>query len=1051
MSDLYESLKKDSHSWANEEEVRKGWLKHVENELDITFHAERGRNDASYNQVIIEFKDRGLFKRSVTSPAFKEAIYDRLDKYIRRRSKSEGIPVEDYIGIAIDGVHICFAFIKNGKITPRNLLPFNAASVNLVAQACIDSKRRAVTAENLVEDFGHVAEIGRGMMSSLVSLLEVQLTAPGNNKIKLLFEEWRTLFGQVADLSAAQATEIRKAIPFSVKLRTGDTVAAALFAIHTYNAILMKLLAAEIVAQYGLTAYGDFCEHLLGYDDEGLLNVLDVEVEQGAFFEAARIKGFIEETVFSWYIDRSIPARGRKVLCAAIRPLLTQLSLYRMDDLSAARSRDVLKSFYQSLVPETLRKALGEFYTPDWLVDVACDRADVEDWSKVRVLDPTCGSGSFLLEVIRRKRKLAKSSSAATVLRAILDQVWGFDLNPLAVQSARVNFLIAIADLVASAGIEVELPVLLADAVYSPAQRPAKGDEFVEYGIGSSHANLNIKLPAVLAFDRARLDAAFVVMAASVQIERGYMSVEKRLISDGLITLTEAKDWRPALSSTYEQILALHKKAWNGIWFKIVRNFFWSAVAGQFDVILGNPPWVRWSNLPEQYRERIKPTCEKYTIFSETPYHGGNELDISGMITYTVGDKWLKKNGTLVFVITQTHFQSPSSQGFRSFRINNKSNLVPERIDDLKELKPFAKVANKTAIMRLRKVGSDQAPSYPVPYSVWEKVPGQSAAIPEHLEKKDVLSRVTQKAWEATPVNGGNSPWAILPPGRFQDMEALQGESDWVAGRKGVTADLNGIYMVRVVDQNADTGLVQIETRPEAGKTDIGAARRFWIEPDLLYPLLKGASDFSACNVHVSENLYILVPNKGINRADYDSAELAISKLKQTKKYFAHFERLLERRSTYKQRQKNAPYYVVYNSGAYTFAPFKVVWAELSTTFQAAVFTKKKVPLIGSRPFVPDHKVYFADFVSEDTAYFVCAILNSSLIKEYVESHTISIQVSNIFKHLSIPRYDGGNANHLKLVSTCKAAHAATSQERRDELLSAMDVISERVLRKAKR
>jgi hypothetical protein len=1048
MTELYTKLKKDSHNWANEEEVRKGWLKHIENALGMTFHAERGRNDASYNQVIIEFKDRGLFKGSIKSASFKEAIYDRLYKYIKARSKAEGIPEEDYIGIAIDGVHICFAFMKGGAIIHRNLLPFNQASVELVAQACFDSKRRAVTADNLVEDFGHQAEIGHAMMSNLVGLLEKKLTSPGNNKVKLLFEEWRTLFGQVADLSKAQAAEIRKHVPFSPKIATADMVSAALFAIHSYNALVMKLLAAEIIAQFGLTAYPDFCEHLLGQDDDKLLELLDVEVERGAFFEAARIKGFVEEAIFSWYADAAPTTKDRAALCAAIRPLLTQLSLYRMDDLSAARSRDVLKSFYQALVPEVLRKALGEFYTPDWLVDVACDRAQVKDWSKVRALDPTCGSGSFLLEVIRRKRALAKAAkrSDADTLSAILNEVWGFDLNPLAVQSARVNFLIAIADLVASTGAEVELPVLLADAVYSPAQSPAPGEDFVEYGIGSAQADLNIVLPSALAFDRVRLDAAFVIMAEAVHDEKEYPAVEKLLISAGLMTATEAKSWRKALTTTYDQVLELHRKAWNGIWFRIVRNFFWSAVAGQFDVIVGNPPWVRWSNLPELYRDRIKPTCERYTIFSETPYHGGNELDISGMITYTVGDKWLKQGGALVFVITQTHFQSPSSQGFRSFRIDAKSNLIPENVDDLKLLKPFPKVANKTAIVRLRKVGNKQLTKYPVPYTVWEKATGQGGSLPENSTKAAVLARVTQKLWEATPVSGGNSPWAILPPGRFLDMEKLQGQSDWVAGRKGITADLNGVYMVRIIAANPANGLVQVETRPEAGKTDIGAARKFWIEPALLYPLLKGAADFSACHVHVKNELFVLVPNKGILKSDYSAAETEMAKLKQTTKFLQHFRKLLEKRSTYRLRQPKAPYYAVYNSGSYTFSPYKVVWAELSSTFEAAVFTEGNVPLIGSRPYVPDHKVYFADFQNEAEAHFVCGVLNSTLVKEYVESHTIQIQVSNIFKHLSIPRYDPKNPDHVALSKSSLKAHAAKTSDAREKQLAILDKLAEVVL-----
>ncbi|WP_198264722.1 hypothetical protein [sulfur-oxidizing endosymbiont of Gigantopelta aegis] len=48
------------------------------------------------------------------------------------------------------------------------------------------------------------------------------------------------------------------------------------------------------------------------------------------------------------------------------------------------------------------------------------------------------------------------------------------------------------------------------------------------------------------------------------------------------------KEWRSPLKHTYEKILDLHERNWNGIWFRIVRNFFWSAIAGKFDVVVGN-------------------------------------------------------------------------------------------------------------------------------------------------------------------------------------------------------------------------------------------------------------------------------------------------------------------------------------------------------------------------------------------------------------------------------------------------------------------------------
>ncbi|MEM5647416.1 hypothetical protein AAHH72_26585 [Bacillus cereus] len=187
------------------------------------------------------------------------------------------------------------------------------------------------------------------------------------------------------------------------------------------------------------------------------------------------------------------------------------------------------------------------------------------------------------------------------------------------------------------------------------------------------------------------------------------------------------------------------------------------------------------------------------------------------MITYTVADKWLKEGGHLAFVITQTHFQSPSSEGFRSFRINDKEMLVPISIDDMKELKPFNDAANKTAVALFKKELKNTI-DYPVLYNVWRARTGCKRAILPYLSLCKVYEQIQMFEMEANPVNEKKSPWAILPTGRFEDMKNINGKSSWVQGRKGITADLNGVYFVNIVAVNEEDGLVQIETRPEAGK-----------------------------------------------------------------------------------------------------------------------------------------------------------------------------------------------------------------------------------------
>jgi hypothetical protein len=1044
---LYKELFSNKNKWQNEEEVRQGWVIALNAALKINFQAERGKKDLSYNNVVIEFKDGGLFKGKITSPSFKVAIYERLLPYIIKTSKAESIDQSDYIGIAIDAEHICFAQVSNNKISHGHLLPLSEASVGMVATALKDSYRRALIAENLIEDFGHSSECGIKIMKALGKSLSKSINDPKINKTKMLFEEWRTLFGQVADLSSEQIDSINKTLGFKIDTSKNEKIPGALFVIHTFNSLIIKLLAAEIVSTHKLTSYSNFSQNLSVETNENILRVLDHEIERANYFSSAGIDGFVEEALFSWYIDACNNKDDSEEILSAIKDILIKLSFYRTDNLTQARSKDLLKLFYQNLVPETLRKTLGEFYTPDWLVSFTLDRVKNINWLENRSLDPTCGSGSFLLEIIKRKTKAAEKSgwSNLKILKHISTSVWGFDLNPLAVQTARVNFLIAIADLLEKVpGTRIEIPILLADAIYSPARDPHDDEDVVKYKIGSQVADLEITIPSELAFDRKRLDDIFEILGNSIENDLNYTRVEKQFILTKTLSAKEVSKWKSPLENTYNKVLKLHKNNWNGIWFRIIRNFFWSSTAGKFDLIAGNPPWVRWSKLPALYRERVKPTCLQYNIFSKTPHHGGNELDISGMITYTVSDKWLKENGTLAFIITQTHFQSPSSEGFRDFKINDSFNLNPILVDDMKALKPFPDATNKTAVTIFKKEAKKET-KYPVKYNIWDVKETHKKAIPVNLTIVEALKRMDSVEFEATPVTANNSPWAILPKGRFKQLNKLIGKCDWVQGRKGITADLNGIYFVEILEENKSNKLVKIRTRPEAGKTNIGPAKEFWVESDLLYPLIKGASDFTRCHFNKGHSLFVFVPNKGIVKKAYEEAEDKIVTLKHTSIFFNSYKSLLKERSTFRGRMKNAPFYAIYNVGEYTFSPWKVIWAE-QKDFCAAVVSKDNTPFIGQRPFIPDHKVFFADFNKPEPAYFLCGLLNSDVVIEYVKSHNISIQIGDIFKHMKLPKYESKKASHKSLVALVKKSHKEKNDKKRSQIISKMSIVAAKII-----
>ncbi|CAM3307679.1 N-6 DNA Methylase [Arthrobacter ulcerisalmonis] len=1042
--------------WQNEEEVRLAWIRALENALRTDLDAERKREDSSYNNVVIEFKAPGLFQGRKDSAKFVEATEYRLLPYITRKSALSGVPTDDYIGIAIDGDHICFAQVSDGKIASEHLVPFSPYAVELVMAALQADLRRPVTADNLLDDFGHKSDHARSFMQAIADSLAERLRSDENSKIKMLYEEWKTLYGQVADMSRLQVEAVTRELGFSWSGKLADSISARLFVIHTYNSFLVKLLAAEIVSAHQLSSIEHPAQEMAALlDDDKLIKALDDNIERSGIFLQAGIRGFVEEVIFSWYLDVLKDPEYEGGLAHSIRSILATLSLYRTDHLE--RTRDVLRDVYQGLVPGKLRQTLGEYYTPDWLVDFTMEAAEFPSWLEGRVLDPTCGSGAFLIAAIRRKRQEAQEAgwTAKETLAHLCHSVWGIDLNPLAVQISRVNFLIEIADLLRDApGESFEVPILLADAIYSPAADPKDPEGVVTYQIGSSYAGLQIELPSKLVMNRQRLDHVFEIMGEEVETGAAFDDVSSKLVSSGSLSPEELDAWSPPLKRTYGRVLDLHNQKWNGIWFRIVRNFFWSATAGEFDLVIGNPPWVRWSKLPDAYRERVKPTCESYGIFSEAGRHGGNELDVSAMITYTVADKWLKVEGRLAFVITGAIFKNPSSSGFRNFVIHPEAadspHLVPRRIDDFKSLKPFKDASNHTVVAVFDK--SSTPGTYPVPYVVWSKPARTTLALEDTLETiRGLITPTMNDAGPVEPLIPG-SPWSVLAPGRHEVLRYLAGKCSWVAGRKGITADLNGVYFVPVLQDNGTH--VQIASRPNAGRKDLGARRTAWVEPDLLYPLIKGAGDFEAYYLKLSnpqnsaERLYTFVPNTGIQGAHYRQAEQAISApgLRKTKEWFANFSDLLKDRSTYRRQMKGAPYHAVYNVGDYTFQPWKVVWPEMSSNFYAAVVGTAQVPIAGERPYVPDHKVYFASFDSADVAYYLCGLLNSPVVREWIQSHTVNIQVGDVFKHLTVPEFDHEDATHLELSSLVERAHNEHDPVRRQQLVPEIEDLAERIL-----
>lgn len=316
----------------------------------------------------------------------------------------------------------------------------------------------------LAEGFGPGDEETRECVRRLAQSCQFVLSGRSGRATLAGYREWEQIFGDVygyADRRRTAAVRGDEAALYGLPETT--PVKPLLFAIHTYYALLLKWIALRALETRRDASGPSFLAGLAAQDIRGLRKGV-TDLERGVPFEAQGLIGFLDGVRFSWYLEA-----WDRPLALAIQEVLRRFVAFDGVGPAAeiARDGDVLQGVYQRLVPVSLRRGLGEHYTPDWLAAHLVDRAGFQGKEADRFLDPSCGSGVFLLQAIRRVVTGAGDRvrrCPEEVGRQILNQVTGYDLNPLAVLACRTNYLIAVAALLPQEG-ETILPVEQRDSL----------------------------------------------------------------------------------------------------------------------------------------------------------------------------------------------------------------------------------------------------------------------------------------------------------------------------------------------------------------------------------------------------------------------------------------------------------------------------------------------------------------------------------------------------------------------------------------------------------
>src|SRR5262249_20695815 len=135
---------------------------------------------------------------------------------------------------------------------------------------------------------------------------------------------------------------------------------------------------------------------------------------------------------------------------------------------------------------------------------------------------------------------------------------------------------------------------------------------------------------------------------------------ERAVVNDVMTDLEEALpdvDWSDqVLASTtrdlYTTLLRLDTEDRDGLWWNLITNAMAPVFEGRFDYLVGNPPWVSWETLPNEYRRANETQWDLYSLRPDPPagqrqVSTSVPLDLSMLFVAHCMDRYLAEGGRL--------------------------------------------------------------------------------------------------------------------------------------------------------------------------------------------------------------------------------------------------------------------------------------------------------------------------------------------------------------------------------------------------------------------
>ena len=970
--------------------------------IDTAAGQKRGRIDTYYGNAVIEFEN------SLRATG-KEAEH-QLRGYVSGVWAKEGKTPRPLVAIASDGIKWLTyrpTLSSDGRSKPRaedvELEPLRELTLSertladfwvWLTSLLFRPQRIEPSAEQFRLDFGATSPAFRDAIEALRLAWEA---VGSSSEPRLAFETWQKyLTVTYGRLTANSENGGGEEIPGSEL--------EALFLKHTYLASVARLLVWASVSKGKTTT---------------ALREVAGEVLSGRFFESRGLANLVENDFFQW-VRR---AKAEVILAPIWERIIAQILSYDLGHLG----EDVLKGVYQELVDPKDRHDLGEYYTPDWLCELVVAEL-MPPTGFARVLDPACGSGSFLRAAIAHLLRANQNGSEAARLQGVLENVVGIDVHPLAVTISKATYLLALGPLVKAAKRPVQIPVYLADSLFLPAEVKQ-----LELGQSSGYeirfgGDRRVTIPENVIRSADLFDGA-IAACTEVALDHAKSNKEspvtlRSYLAKALPTLREHKNHEEIVKALWqftEDLAGLIRKGKNSIWAFIVRNAYRPAMLKEhFDLIVGNPPWL------------------SYRYIADPDYQA--EVKQRAVVEYAIAPKSQKlmTHMELATVFLAHSMATFARDGARLGFVMPRSVLSADQHDNLRK-RTYKAPFRLTGYWDLMGV----QPLFKVPCCVLFGERGHLGTLNDALRMKTWEGKLPAKdlpwrlAKDHLHVKSGNGGVIFL--GERTALSAAPGRThpnqpSPYAGRfrQGATIVPRNFYFVRIRDLEFPVDperLYWAETDPEQAEDAKPPYKEIrlsgHVEGRFIYctALSKHIVPFAV--LEPATVVLSLWPG-GDGLVLRSAEELRHAGFREFAAWMKKAERIWNEKRERKAARQNVYERLDYQ-GELTDqnlgARYLVLYNAAGTNLAAACVDRQSLPL----QFIVEHKLYWAACTTPAEADYVAAVLNSEAVNEAIKPfQSMGLMgerdIEKKVLDLPFPAYSSANAAHQALAELAKQA-----------------------------